>query len=268
MRKSSLPLSVQKCRVPCFQPIAAARGGPLFARDGCSYNTTWSNCLWRTQLLWSAGLGLRQSPGHRNCQDSAPFCGVPPQSTWYCGGAMELFRLTAVQVLNSSGSFHHAPDVCPPVQVCQSSQVILDILTSFIQIWQVVGNSFLSKFNEITYVEIGKNMQTGPREESLWRKAHGRQISWCLRCRETSAMACAFFIPRSPALGHRWIRNLAAAVCCSWTYLFNCHIFSRIIMSTSVPPATWKTFPWFPPKKVVFFKGEVICFSDAFWRAF
>lgn len=41
----------------------------------------WSSCIWSIQLLWTAGLGLRQSLGHRIFQDSAPFCEVPPRST-------------------------------------------------------------------------------------------------------------------------------------------------------------------------------------------
>lgn len=175
----SPPLFIWKCPVPCFQPTAAVRGGPPFAGDGCSYTAAWGSCLWSTQLLWSTGLGLRQSLGHRICQDCAPFCGVPPQSIWYCGGVMKLFfRLTAMQVLNSWGSFQHATKIWPPVQVCPSYCVSLDIRTSFIQIWQVVGNTFLTKFNEITYVGVEKKMEIGPGEERLWREGLGKEMSW------------------------------------------------------------------------------------------
>ena len=151
--------------------------GPPIAGDGCSYTAAWSSCLWSAPLLWSTGMGLRQSLGHRICQDCAPFCGVAPQSTWCCWGGMKLlFRLTAVQVLDSWGSFQRAAKTWPAAQVCPSSCVTLDIVTGFIQIWQAVGNTLLTKFSEITYVEVGKKMQTGPGEERLRREALGREM--------------------------------------------------------------------------------------------
>lgn len=113
-----------------------------------SSTTAWSICLWSIQLLWSAGLRLRQSLGHRICQDCGPFCGIPPWTTWHCGSVMKLFfRLPSMQVLNILESFQHATKIWPLVQVCPSFSGILDILTSVIQIWQVVENIILTKFN-------------------------------------------------------------------------------------------------------------------------
>lgn len=105
MGKPSLPLSIQKCPVPCFQPIAAARGGPLFARDGCSYTTPWSSCLWRTQLLWRAGLGLRQElPGLCSL-----LWGPTPEHLvlWRCHGA--LFQAHSNAGAEQLGEFSPCP---------------------------------------------------------------------------------------------------------------------------------------------------------------
>lgn len=82
--------------------------------------------------------------------EPAPFYGTSPQNTQYCGGGTKfLFRWTTKQVLKSLGSSKHTAKILPPEQVCPFFCVTLNILTSFIKIWQKDGNTFLTNISEL-----------------------------------------------------------------------------------------------------------------------
>lgn len=201
-------------------------------------------------------MGVSQSPGHRICHDCAPYCGVLTVELWWSSSSG-----LQVQVLNSYRSFHHAAKIWPPKQVGPSCCDALGILTSFSQIWHVVGNTFLTKFH--AYLAVRKKMQISPQEERLWRKTLGREMLWESQVQGNISHGLCLLHTKESSL---WTK-MTAAVCCSWSYLVNFHIFSRKILNTSVLSTTWITFSD-SPQEEVFFKDEVICLSGVFWRVF
>lgn len=222
---SSLPLSIWKCPVPCFWSI-------LHWEEGLP----WQRKVVPTQWLVVHGWAL-------DLWEPAPFYGTSRQNTQYCGGVMKFFfRWTTKQVLKSLGSSKHTAKILPPEQVCPFFYVTLNILTFHQNLAE--GWKYLSdQYQWIKCLHVG---QIGPGEEWLWREERCHDTH---NCREMSVTACAPLVPRNPASGHSWIRNLAAVVICSWSYLIHFHVFPRKIVGTSVLPVTQKTFRWFPEKQ-------------------
>lgn len=169
-----------------------------------------------------------------------------------------------MQVLNSWGSFHHATKIWPPVQVCPSCYEALDIPTSLIQIWQVVGNTFLAKFN--AYVKVGKKMEISPGEERLWRKALGREMLWESQVQGNISHGLCLLHTKESSL---WAKMNREPGCSSLLLLELFGEFSHISWENPEHVCSinyLNNILWLPPKRS--FLQRWINLSGALWRVF